>query len=183
MENALLVGLSRLVALERQFDVVANNIANLNTTGFKSSSSIFQEFLGSGAQENAFAPNDAGVRFVLDRASLLDLRQGPVQQTGNPLDIAIDGDAFIAVQTAAGERYTRSGALKINSAGVIVTADGTPVAGDNGPITLQAADRNISISTDGVAWASTSRSVKKRVSSPAWTSAVNHCTPARMLSS
>src|SRR5580704_5945412 len=71
MENALLVGLSRLVALERQFDVVANNIANLNTTGFKSSSSIFQEFLGSGAQENAFAPNDAGVRFVLDRASLL----------------------------------------------------------------------------------------------------------------
>ena len=76
MENALLVGLSRLVALERQFDVVANNIANLNTTGFKSSSSIFQEYLGSGAQENAFAPNDAGVRFVLDRASLLDLRQG-----------------------------------------------------------------------------------------------------------
>lgn len=149
MENALLVGLSRLVALERQFDVVANNIANLNTTGFKSSSSIFQEYLGSGAQENAFAPNDAGVRFVLDRASLLDLRQGPVQQTGNPLDVAIDGDAFIAVQTAAGERYTRSGALKVNSAGIIVTADGAPVAGDNGPITLQATDRNISISTDG----------------------------------
>jgi flagellar basal-body rod protein FlgF len=149
MENALLVGLSRLVALERQFDVVANNIANINTTGFKSSSSIFQEYLASGARENEFAPNDAGVRFVFDRASFLDLRQGPVQQTGNPLDVAIDGDAFIAVQTAAGERYTRSGALKLNSAGVVVTADGTPVAGESGPITLQQNDRDISISADG----------------------------------
>src|SRR5258708_17430095 len=148
MENALLVGLSRLTALERQFDVVANNIANINTSGFKSSSSIFQEFLASGARENEFAPTDANVRFVFDRASFLDLRPGPVQQTGNPLDVTIDGDAFIAVQTAAGERYTRNGALKINAAGVVVTADGAPLAGDNGPITLQQNDRNISISAD-----------------------------------
>src|ERR1700675_1809973 len=114
MENALLVGLSRQAALERQFDVVANNIANLNTTGFKSSSSDFQEFLTSGAHEDNFAAADARVRFVLDRASFRNFGQGPIQQTGNPLDIALDGDALIAVQTAGGERYTRNGALQIN---------------------------------------------------------------------
>jgi flagellar basal-body rod protein FlgF len=149
MENALLVGLSRQAALERQFDVVANNIANLNTTGFKSSSSVFQEFLTSGAHEDNFAAADARVRFVLDRASFRNFGQGPIQQTGNPLDIALDGDAFIAVQTVGGERYTRNGALQINAAGELVTADGATVAGDNGPIVFQANDRNISISADG----------------------------------
>jgi flagellar basal-body rod protein FlgF len=149
MENALLVGLSRQAALERQFDVVANNIANLNTTGFKSSSSVFQEFLTSGAHEDNFAAADARVRFVLDRASFHNFGQGPIQQTGNPLDIALDGDAFIAVQTAGGERYTRNGALQINASGELVTADGATVAGDNGPIVFQTNDRNISISADG----------------------------------
>jgi flagellar basal-body rod protein FlgF len=149
MENALLVGLSRQTALERQFDVVANNIANLNTTGFKSSSSVFQEFLTSAAHEDNFAPADAPVHFVHDRASFHNFGSGPTQQTGNPLDIALDGDAFVAVQTAGGERYTRNGAMQINAAGELVTADGAKVAGDNGPIVFQANDRNISISADG----------------------------------
>jgi flagellar basal-body rod protein FlgF len=149
MPHSQLVGLSRQVALERQLDVVANNIANLNTTGFKAESSVFSEFLSPSARDNTFAAADARVHFVFDRTAYRNFTQGQIQRTGNPLDVAIDGDGFLAVQTAGGERYTRNGALQINSAGELVTTDGIKVAGENGPIVFQATDRNVSISADG----------------------------------
>ena len=149
MENAALVGLSRQIALQRELDVVANNIANLNTTGFKADNVVFHEFLMPGAQANQFSGNDRRVSFVQDRATWLDLGQGPVQQTGNPLDVAISGNAFLTIQTPRGERYTRNGALQLNNAGELVTSEGHKVIGESGPIVLQANDRDISISTDG----------------------------------
>ena len=149
MENAALVGLSRQIAVQRELDVVANNIANLNTTGFKADNVVFHEFLMPGAQANQFAGNDRRVSFVQDRATWLDLSQGPVQQTGNPLDVAISGNAFLTIQTPRGERYTRNGALQLNNAGELVTSEGHKVIGESGPIVLQANDRDISISTDG----------------------------------
>jgi len=149
MHHGPLVALARQMALERQFDVVANNIANLNTTGFKSSTAVFEEFMASGAGDSSFAGADARVHSVLDRAAVRDFGQGPIQQTGNPLDIALDGDAFVAVQSAGGERYTRNGALQINAAGELVTADGDKVAGDAGPIVFQTTDHKVAISTDG----------------------------------
>ena len=149
MENASLVGLSRQIALARELDVVANNIANLNTTGFKADNVVFHEHLMPVARANQFRGNDRQVSFVQDRATWLDLSQGPVQQTGNPLDVAISGDAFLAVQTPRGERFTRNGALQINNAGQLVTSEGLQVVGENGPIVFQANDRDISISTDG----------------------------------
>ena len=149
MENGLLIGMSRQATLERQLDVVANNIANANTTGYKSTSSIFQDFLSNSASDGTFSSTDAPIHFVFDRESWRDYSQGPIRQTGNPLDIALDGQGFIAVQTQAGERYTRNGALKINASGQLVTADGATVEGDGGPITFQATDRRISIAADG----------------------------------
>jgi flagellar basal-body rod protein FlgF len=149
MENASLVGLSRQIALQRELDVVANNIANVNTTGFKADNVVFHEHLMPVARANMFRPPDRQISFVQDRATWLNLAQGPVQQTGNPLDIALSDNAFLTVQTPAGERYTRNGALQINSAGQLVTSEGLPVIGQNGPIILQAGDRNVSISTDG----------------------------------
>jgi flagellar basal-body rod protein FlgF len=149
MENAALVGLSRQIALQRELDVVANNIANLNTTGYKADNVVFHEHLMPVARANQFRAPDRQVSFVQDRATWLDLAQGPVQQTGNPLDIAISDNAFLTVQTPAGERYTRNGALQINAAGQLVTSEGLAVIGQNGPIILQAGDRNVSISTDG----------------------------------
>jgi flagellar basal-body rod protein FlgF len=149
MENAILVGLSRQVALARELDVVANNVANMNTTGFKANRSMFEEFMMPLARENGFQRPDRQVSFVQDRATWFETAQGPIQTTGNPLDVAIDGNAFLTVQTAAGERYTRNGALQINSQGQLVTADGSPVLGDNGPILMQPTDRSISISPDG----------------------------------
>lgn len=149
MENTLLVGLSRQMVLARELDVVANNIANLNTTGFKADNSVFEEFLMPGARENRFVGADRVVSFVNDRGTWHNLSQGGIQQTGNPLDVAIDGDAYLVVQTARGERYTRNGALQINAQGQLTTSDGSPVLGDSGPIVFQQLDRNISITEDG----------------------------------
>src|SRR3954453_8913538 len=150
MENASLVGLSRQIALQRELDVVSNNIANLNTTGFKADNVVFQEHLMPLASANQFRGNDRRVSFVQDRATWLDLSQGPLEQTGSPLDVAISGNAFLTVQTPRGERYTRNGALQINSQGQLVRSEGLQVIGQNGPIVFQPNDREISIGIDGL---------------------------------
>lgn len=149
MENIHLIGLSRQMTLERQLDVVANNVANTNTTGFKADRSLFQEFLTSGAREENFTGSDRRVSFVQDRATFHDLAQGPMEETKGPLDVAIAGQAFLAVQTSAGERYTRDGSLQINPQGQLVTAGGSAVLGSSGPIVFQPGDRDIAISADG----------------------------------
>ena len=149
MENALLIGLSRQTALERQLDIVANNIANVNTAGYKSDSTLFEEFLNTPAHEDNFVGVDRRVSFVQDRGTFRDFSQGPADQTKNPLDVAIDGSAFLAVQTPAGERYTRDGGLHLNNQGQLVTVAGNPVLGTSGTITFQPTDHDINITPDG----------------------------------
>jgi flagellar basal-body rod protein FlgF len=145
MQNAFLVGLSRQVALSRELDVVANNIANINTFGYKADGSLFEEYLSS----NARSDTGGRISYVRDRGVWHDMNAGPIERTGNSLDLAIEGDAFFAVQTPRGERYTRNGALHLDATGQIVTSEGDPVLGTSGPIVLQPNDRQISISRDG----------------------------------
>ena len=149
MQNALLIGLSRQMVLDRQMDVVANNIANVNTTGYKADNSLFEEYLGSGAHEDNFVGSDRRVSYVQDRGTFRDFTQGSADQTKNPLDIAIDGSAFLVVQTPAGERYTRDGGLQLNNQGQLVTAAGNPVLGTGGPIVFQPTDHDINVTPDG----------------------------------
>jgi flagellar basal-body rod protein FlgF len=149
MENALLIGLSRQIALNRELEVVANNIANLNTAGYKADGSVFEEFLMPGARGSQFQANDRGVSYVQDRATWHDFSTGPIRNTGNPLDVAIDGNAFLVVQTDRGERYTRNGALQVGPTGELVTSAGDRVLGDGGPIQLQPTDHDISINANG----------------------------------
>jgi flagellar basal-body rod protein FlgF/flagellar basal-body rod protein FlgG len=130
-------------------DVVANNIANVNTSGFKAERTIFEEYLSPGAREDNFVGRDRRVSFVQDRATMHDFAGGALEQTKNPLDVAIDGNAFLAVQTPNGERYTRDGGMQINPQGQLVTASGLPVLGANGPIVFQQTDHDINISQDG----------------------------------
>jgi flagellar basal-body rod protein FlgF len=149
MENAVIIGLSRQTALQRELEVVANNIANLNTTGFKADGAVFSEFLRGKADTDQFAAQDRRLSLVQDRMNWHDMSQGVVQQTGGPLDIAIDGDGMLAVQTAGGERYTRNGALQLNNLGQVVTTSGDIVQGESGPIVIQQTDRDIVINKDG----------------------------------
>jgi flagellar basal-body rod protein FlgF len=149
MENALLIGLSRQTVLERQMDVIANNVANANTSGYKADRTLFEEYLTSGAHEDNFVGRDRRVSYVQDRGTYHDTRQGAFEQTKNPLDVAVEGGGFLTVQTAAGERYTRDGGLQINGNGQLVTVSGDPVLGTSGPIVFQPADHDINISPDG----------------------------------
>jgi flagellar basal body rod protein FlgG len=86
---------------------------------------------------------------VRDRGLWHDMSQGPIERTGNPLDVAIDGKGFFAVQTPNGTRYTRNGAFEINPTGQLVTSDGYQVMGDGGPIAFQPTDNHVSIGRDG----------------------------------
>ena len=150
MENALLVGLSRQIALSRELDIVANNIANIDTRGYKADNAAFSEFLMPGARDNDFAGKDRRISFVQDRASWIDLSPGAIERSGNPLDLAIDGKGYLVVQTPRGQRYTRNGALSINATGQLVTSEGYQVLGTGGPITFQPTDHDVTISPAGI---------------------------------
>ena len=144
MQNTLLVGLSRQVALGRELDVVANNIANVNTTGFKAEGRYSRNF------SIRTRADQTGSRQLRARPRHMARSQrGTVEKTGNPLDVAIDGNALMVVQTPRGERYTRNGSMQINAQGQLVTSEGNPVLGEAGPITFQPTDNQVAISADG----------------------------------
>lgn len=151
MENALLVGLSRQMALTHELDVIANNIANIDTTGYKSDNAMFAQYLMPRASDQNFTGSDRRIRYVEDRASWIDMSQGSIQHTGNPLDVAINGSGYLVVQMPNGQqRYTRNGALSINATGQLVTSDGNQVIGASGPITFQSTDHDVIISRTGI---------------------------------
>ena len=149
MENSLLIGLSRVTTLERHLAVISNNLANVNTNGYKSDQMLFEEYLNPTAHEDNFAGQDRRLSYVQDRGTFRDVSQGPMEQTKSPLDVAISGDAYFAVQAAGGERYTRDGKFGMNNVGQLVTSDGNPVLGAAGPITFQPTDHDINIAPDG----------------------------------
>lgn len=108
MESPWLIGLSRQVALKREMDVVAHNVANMNTPAFKAERVLFSEDL---VQPQRNVP----LSFVEDKAMLRDLTEGPLTETGNPLDLAISGGGFFIVGTDTGERYLNSGRFELDA--------------------------------------------------------------------
>ena len=149
MNNAGLITASRQIALKRELDVVANNVANIATNGFKRRVSSFAEHLMPTARGDALTAPDKRLSFAISRGNFLDPSRGTIEATGNPLDIALKGDVFLAVGTSQGERYTRNGALSLSSSGELVTSDGATVLSDQGPLTFSAADGDIRIAPDG----------------------------------
>lgn len=114
MENAVAIGLSQQMALKRWLDITANNLANLNTTAFKSEHPLFKEFLFNkvGATE---------MSFVEDYGSYRNLQEGELSHTGRPLDVAISGEGYFSIETEQGIRYTRNGSFRLDPEGNIVT--------------------------------------------------------------
>ena len=149
MENAILVGLSRQVALVRELGIIANNMANVSTNGFKARSIRFEEFLSPKARAETFQGADQRLSYVIDKGAPLDLTPGSIEQTGNPLDAAIKGEGFFVVRTPAGERYTRNGNFQINQRGELVTGDGHVVQGESGPITVSPTETGLQFSPEG----------------------------------
>ena len=150
IENAQLIGLSRQMALQRQMDVLANNLANINSTGFKAESILFEEYIMPVAADRTFPSGSQQLSYVQDWATVHDLTAGAMTQTGNPLDLALSGEGFFAVDAPEGTRYTRNGAFEIDAAGVLVTQNGFPVLSSGGnPITFAADETDIAITPEG----------------------------------
>ncbi|PLX37238.1 MAG: flagellar basal-body rod protein FlgF [Hyphomicrobiales bacterium] len=161
MENAQLIGLSRQLVLRRQMDVLANNVANINTNGFKGQKLGFEEYMMPVARANSFQPSNTRLSFVHDFGSSYDFAAGATVQTGNPLDVALNGDGWFAIETPQGERYTRNGSLGINANGELVDQAGKRVLGEGGPITFTSSDSDIAIAADGTV--STNNGVRGRI--------------------
>ncbi len=148
MENTSYIALSSQAALRRQMDVVANNLANMSTHGYKSGQMMFVEHLiKSKGGDKLLTPN---LSYVRDIATMTDTRPGAIEHTGNPLDIAIQGEGFLTVQTPEGERYTRNGRLQLDNTGQLVNQAGQPVLANGGsPVVFAPEDTQIVISKDG----------------------------------
>lgn len=148
MENTTYVALSRQATLRRQMDVVANNLANMSTHGYKSGQMMFVEHLTkSKGGESLLTPKLAYVR---DIATMTDTKPGAIESTGNPLDVAIQGEGYFVVQTPEGEHYTRNGRLQLDNTGQLVNQLGQPVLADGGaPLIFAPEDTEIVISQDG----------------------------------
>ena len=135
------------MTLRRELDIVANNIANADTAGFKVESLMVATEPRRPAKDQQL-PHLA--RFVLDNGVARDFTQGSLSRTDNPLDVAVDGDAFFTVRTANGERYTRDGRFRPDPQGRLVTAGGDVVLGDGGAeIVLRPDEPPPTIAADG----------------------------------
>ena len=143
MENPIFISLSRLVALQSKLDVVAGNMANANSTGFKQQKMMFSEVLRKTSMTEQ-------ISMVQDRATVRDMSEGPLEATSNPLDVALRGKGFFVVDTLNGPHYTRAGRFQLNATGQIVDDNGLPVLDSgNRPIAVPNGTTDIRITADG----------------------------------
>lgn len=150
MDATSYVTLSHMTALRRQMDMIANNLANMSTTSYKAEKPLFTQFLNPTARTPERPAGDNAIAYVEDFGVVRNLQVGTISPTGNPLDVAINGEGYFQVGTAEGVRYTRAGVFSLSPEGTIVTRDGDPLLDEGGqPITIPQGTRTISISTDG----------------------------------
>ncbi len=117
---------------EMKMEVLTTNLANASTPGYKKEALSFKQSL-----------------IAASGVITTDMSPGPVRRTGNPLDLAIDGEGFFEIKTPAGPAYTRRGDFMLDGSGTLVTKDGYPVMGTNGPVVIKGKVSNISVSADG----------------------------------
>ena len=143
MDRLIYLSMSGAKATMQRQDSLANNLANVSTNGFRAELQAFRAVpvRGDGATTRVYA---------LESSVGYNSQPGPVQSTDRALDVALRGNAWLAVQGLDGtEAYTRAGSLQVNPEGQLVTLSGLPVAGDGGPITLPA-NAAVEIAVDGV---------------------------------
>jgi len=148
MDSGLYAACAGLVARTQALDLAANNLANVNTNGYKALLPTFQSVLANASSSTVSNPiaqavNDYGVL----GDSRTDLGQGSLEHTGSDFDFALQGDGWFALQNGSGKLYTRNGNFHVDRNGRLATADGIPVLGTQGPITIPPG--KLSVSGDG----------------------------------
>ena len=144
MDLAGYVALTRVSGLAKELQSVANNIANISTTGYRREGVIFAEMV------QALSAEGGSVAMTEARARYTDDLQGALVETGGTLDLAVEGDGYFTVMTAAGERLTRAGAFTRNADGTVVNMDGHPLLDEGGgEIVIPFEAKSIAVSADG----------------------------------
>ena len=126
---------------EARMAILANNLANVNTPGYKADQVSFSEVL----DQATGLPSISAGQYV-------EASPGPLEQTGGPLDVAIQGDGYFAVDTPDGRRFTRDGAFQLSGDGTLVTSAGNPVLGTGGPILVDTEAGPVTIGANGKVW-------------------------------
>ena len=147
MDSGYYAACTGLRTQTQALDLIANNLANLGSAGYRAQQTQFQSILAASHSGLLDPLNRAVNNFNVLGGTRLDFSNGNLQTTGNALDLALEGSGFFAVLTRAGIRYTRNGSFQQSSDGKLVTAQGDAVLGEQGPIALPAGE--VSISADG----------------------------------
>ncbi len=135
MSSGIYSALSGAVAQMQRLDVISNNLANIDTVGFKQDRLRFESLL-----KGAVVKGGRGIDLVRVADSSPDLSQGTLRSTGNSLDVAIDGEGYLRVEGPQGVLYTRQGSLQLDGEGFLRTASGLKVLGESGPLSLPDAE-------------------------------------------
>ena len=157
MSDGIYAALSGAVASERALEIVANNVANVGTTGFRGERVAFTESVSraQATQVGGSQPVAQSLRYTELAESRIDTSEGPLRQTGNPFDMAISGDAYFAVETPQGPRFTRDGSFLVGPDGVLRTRQGFVVRGE-GPLTSPASPITVPPAASGAGLSSVS---------------------------
>jgi len=147
MDSGYYAACAGLAAQTQALELVAHNLANLSTTGYRGQQTTFRSLLADSGAVSANPLNVAVNNFGVLSGSRLDLASGSLAPTGNPLDVGVAGSGFLTVQSAQGILYTRDGSFHLTPEGQLVTSRGNAVLGTQGPVTLPSG--SVAISSDG----------------------------------
>ena len=147
MDSGFYAACTALMARTQALDLVANNLANVSTPGFRAQHDVFRSLLATSSIYPMSSLNQAVNNYSVLGESRFDLAQGNLEKTGNDLDLALQGAGFFVVKTEGGQVYTRNGNFHVSPKGKLVTAQGDPVMGASGPIDIVGGP--VSISPDG----------------------------------
>ena len=144
MSGSIYMATSGAEVQRLRLQILSNNLANINTAGFKEDRAVFRipgQGLNPGTGESdPSSVSPASFSSVIPMTTQTNYARGPIQRTGNPLDLAIESEGFFSVQTDQGVRYTRNGSFTINPEGVLSTHDGNPIIGEGGEITIDGSE-------------------------------------------
>lgn len=145
MQNPVYVGISGQISLDRRMETIARNMANVNTPGFRSEEMKFDTLVSAVARDN-----DKNVNFASAGKSYISTVRGPITQTANPLDLAVNGDSYFSLQTPNGQVYTRDGRMIMTEDGGLVSVQGYPFLDNGGaPLQIEPANGAPRIASDG----------------------------------